>query len=416
MAFFSRIFRRDPQQVLHKAEAWLEDGQGVRALHAAQDVAESTEGRIREAAEDLVRRAHIAIQNRALEEAKLSKEAGDWKEAADWLGTARDHCEDEAQQAEIGKLQASMLERARKAEEVPPEIDPGDGEEPLAQEEIAYEMLMGIFSSRVVDLYNERPAALRQAVVAFHNGNPQEALSILEGLLEAQPEDPVLRLEAGQCRLALGQMEAAQKDFEAVGDAFGDGFLDAGERLSVPILLATAMLEGGRPQELLDRFADGVDVETGPAELGRVWARALLQVGRDSEALQALLVLANRAPADAELAFEVSGVLAAQGHEDEAIARLERVVAPCCTTASCRKGALFLPAARQLAALYLGGGRNPQRAGEILAWVLVASGGRLSEEDVPLVERYQDLIGDESLPEVAEVSAVGTPPVRSLGG
>ncbi len=400
MAFLSRVFRRDPRRLLHKAEGWLRDGQGVRALHAAENVVEGAEGRILEEAEDLARRAHAAIMNRALQEAKLSKEAGDLREAADWMGTAADHCDDEAQRTEIGNLRAAMLERAGRADEIALEEDPGDGEEPLGDEEIAYEMLAGTFSPQIADLYNQRPAELRAAVVAFHGGSPTEALSILENLLAEDPDDPVFRLEAGQCRLAMGQMEAAQSDFEAAGEALGDDALDAAGSLSIPFLLATTLFEGGKSKELLTRFEEDIDLEKGPAELGRLWARALLEEGRDAEALEAMLILGNRSPADAELAFELSTVLEVQGYEEEAIARLERVVAPGCSTGSCNRGALFLPAARRLAALYLKGERNPQRAGEVLAWVLVASGGRLSEEDLPLVERYRDLLGDEDLPEL----------------
>ena len=313
MAFLSRIFRKDPRQILQKAEAWLAEGKGVRALHAAEDLARRAEGRARDEAEDLVRRAHRAIMNRALEEAKVSKEIGEWEEAADWLGTALEHCQEEGQKSEIEGLKEALLTRARQAEAEALRMEATGDEGAMADGEIAYEMLMGVFTPEMAELYNGRPAALREAVVAFHNGSPEEALGILEELLQESPEDPVYRLEAGQCRLVLGQAEAALRDFEAVGDALGEECLDVSERVSVPILLASAMLDVGRAGDLLERFEGKIDVEEDPQALGVLWARALAETGRREEAVKNYVILGNRFPGDPELALEASPSLARGG-------------------------------------------------------------------------------------------------------
>ncbi|MCB1034103.1 MAG: tetratricopeptide repeat protein, partial [Acidobacteria bacterium] len=352
MAFLGRLFRRDPRQTLQKAEEWLARGQGVRALHAAEDVAREAEGSLLEEAEDLVRRSHEAIMTNALKEATLSKNVGDWQEAADWLHTALEHCPDEERQEEIRGLREALLRRAKaEAEESTGVVLAATDESPLADDEIVYEMLVASFAPEVQELYEDRPEDFRRAVVTMHGGAPEAALEILERLLAKQPQDPVLRLEAGQCRLALGKAVEAREDFEAVEATFGETFLDAGERVSVPVLLATAMLEAGRPAELLERFEGRVDLDQGSRALGQLWSRALLESEQTEEALSAYLTLANRFPGDAELAFEVAQILDAEGYEEEAIARLERVVAPSCSTGNCSRPALFLPAARLLASL-----------------------------------------------------------------
>ena len=438
MGMFSRLLRRDPEKLVQKGEERLAAGDALRALHFAQDALASTDRStnpaVQEGAQALETRAREAFMTGALDKALRARDAGIPEEAVEWLETALDHCRDDVQRQEIEALlvpQRRLVEEQNSQDPPPPpprsrtspaggalgggsggslaggsimggaiaevvsddeqeaeERDGGDLED--SDDFTLYDTLVEMLADGVGERYRGRPETFQRAVVALNEGQAKEALDELEPLLEAAPEDPVLRLERGRCQLSLGNLEAAAEDFEAVWETFGTDALDRAGELSIPLLWAFARF--GQPELIVERLGELAAPQRADFGLMECFATALLDTGEAEEALQYLSAVTERFPRPA-FRFLIGRGLVQQGQPQRASRVLEEIIAPACKT-GCNRQPLHRPSARALLGIYLGQEETLERAEDIATLLLMEQRAGLELEDRVVLAAYFERTGD----------------------
>ena len=419
MGLLDRLFNSDPQAILERAEGLLDRGDAAGALKALRRTERGSLAQDNRFA-TLRRRAHDDLLATALDRARVSEEAGYLEDAAEWIRSGLDHAPDSGRRDELERRAEALdeladaeatrqsLERARNVgEALPPggangaESAAGDGE---LDPDSHYEMLVGMFDDDVAERYNNRPEAFRLAFLDLMEGRTETAREALEELVERHPEDPVYRLEAGRCRLNLGDAETARQDFEAVWEAFGDEPLDLAGTLSVPSLWAEAMLVLRQPDALVQRLDGVAEPEAGDGELCYHFALGLLMAERYDDAEPYLLGAMEHFPRDPRFPQQLAAALHGADRTDDAILALERAIAPSCAGGQCNSPPLHAPSLRSLAGLYLEQGEaRLDRVEELLHLVARSQGGQLSGEDyLLLAELHQRQGHEEAAREAAE--------------
>ncbi|MCB1054507.1 MAG: tetratricopeptide repeat protein [Acidobacteria bacterium] len=395
MGWLDRMFKRDPEEELRRAEARLEAGDPVAALHAADRLRGAGPEELRARAEDLANRAHDKILVAALEKADRAQEAGFFDEAADWVRTALEHAASDAQEAQLTALAESFEERAAGGG--------GDDDELVApaeelDEEALYSSLVAMLEEDVAELYEGRPESFQRALLDLNHGRHDEAEEAFSRLVDADAEDPVPRFERARCRLLQGRFAEARDDLEAVWPALGERPLDLGSALSVPALWAEAELALGEPGAVIDRLEELGDAEGDDAGLALLYGQALLAAERPAEAAEHFQnALASGLGAGPDFPLHLALALARLDRRPQAVDVLETSIAPSCAGGSCGTQTKHLPSFRVLAELYLAEGspRSVDRAGELLEMLNRAQGGSGTARDQRLMARYFELHGDE---------------------
>lgn len=263
MSLFDRLFRKDPRAEIARGEELLAAGRAYEAIHAVRR-AEAAPGfgddpALRERARQAERRAREVLVASALAEADLMEADEEYDEAVDWVDSALEHLEALARAGAPDPGRAEALRRRRKALRDRrrdagrqssllrrfEEDGEAEGPDPL-DVETRFGLLAGTLHEEVADLYLHRPLPFQKAYVDLNEGRFADALAVLDALAAENPDDPVVRLERGRCRLETGDPEGAREDFDAAWPAFGDEPLDEAGELSVPALRAEAeRLAGG---------------------------------------------------------------------------------------------------------------------------------------------------------------------------
>jgi tetratricopeptide (TPR) repeat protein len=412
------LFRKDPAELLARAEKLIGRQEAVRTFELLAPLREDPDPEVRARAAALEDRAHAAVLDAALERAADAESDGELAEAADWLSSALEHCQRSGERAELEGRRASLLTRAAEKRQVspgmrvwiPPSLDPEpeDGAEP-DEEPIAgrpsgggYALLPELLTEEAAARYAGRPRRFREACRAIQEGRPEEAREALEELLAEAPEEPVYRLERGRCRLMLGDAAGARDDLEAVWPSFGDAPLDRAGQFSVPALWADALLDLGEPEPILERLRDLARPAAGNVPLIQPYFMALNLAGEVEAARDYLVEAAGFYPNDSQLAFGLAFIHAKLGEARTAIAILERLVAP---SFDGSERPPEVAALRLLASLYLDEGGPLDVVGGLLRRATEGRAGRLESEDYRLLARYQEAAGDAEGARRAEEAA-----------
>lgn len=422
MGLLDRLFKKDPVEVLGRAEALLADGHAYQALQRVREVTKTPEVAAR--VSELERRCRLALADKALEEAGFMEEEGELEDAADWVRTAIGQLEEagveDGREPELRRRLKDLRDRAR---EVKRQRETGgllgrwaeedeelQGPDPLSLE-VLFDTLVGTLRDDVADRYLHRPLPFQQAYVDLNEGRLEEAEAAFDALLAEDPGDAVARLERGRVRLLAGNAAGAREDFEAAWPALGDEPLDQARELSVPTLWAEACLGQGDADAVIEGlsglagFAEDAPIDD--ADVAAVYARALVAANRLADARAYLEQAALRFDGRQDLVVLLAGVLKRSGEVDRAIAVLERSIAPSCATGGCAKPPLHVPSARLLARLYLDrtadGEEPPKRVGGLLALIVQAQGGQATTDDLRLLIRFQHANGLDD--EAAETEA-----------
>lgn len=407
MGFFDRLLGKDPAAELERAERRLAGGDPVGALELTHRLTRDRDPVNRDRARALAQRARDALVTTTLDNAAAAEAAGDLGDAADWLQAALEQLPEGGQRGELETRRQRLLADAEATRvEALHAASEEEGPAPMELDDDAfYETLVGMLDERVAERWEGRPAEFRQALIAFNDGQAEEALETYERLEARSPGDPVLRFERGRCRLMVGRHRGAREDFEAVWPDFGDEPLDLAGSLTVPGLWAEAALGGGDPGAVLDRLREAAVPQAGNPDLTSLYARALLAEERWEEARRFLAAAVEWFPGRQDFPYELAGVLARLGEKELALRCLETAVAPSCASGQCARPPLHLPSLRALAALHLERGGGAGRAEELLVWIRHAQGGRLAAEDQRLLARCHRERGDEAAAAAAEAEA-----------
>jgi len=406
MGLFDGLFRKDPARELDRAERMLDDGRPYPALQIVQRVRE--QGLFPERVAELDRRCHDALGEAALAEADFMETEGDFGEAAEWVRSAIRQLGEEHER--VPELRSRLKTLSKHAEEAKrtrsfesllwygEETAPA-GPDPLATE-MRFGSLVGTFRDEVADLYLSRSLAFQQAHVDLNEGRLNEARAAYDRLVVADPDDPILRLERGRCRLMAGDPVGAREDLEAAWPALGDEPLDHQEKLSVPILWAEACLEMDDAEAVIQGLTDlaGFADSTEPAnpDTAAIFGRALLEAGRAADAVDYLGGVVEGFGLQTEATWMFADALVQNGELDRAIEVLERKIEPSCATGQCSKPPLDSVAAATLARLYLDrtpeGELPPERVGDLLNMIAHAQ-GRLTPDGLKQLARLQRMSG-----------------------
>lgn len=428
MGLLTKLFGKDWTARLDRAEALLEGGEPVRAMEIAGRASKNGDEGIRSRAEELVERIRPSLLETLLGKADTSESAGDPEDAADWVLAAIQHAPDEETLSELEARREDLLARAEEnrnpfATAQGPEPGPdvgGDGTEG----EIHYETLVATLDPEVAELYADRSERFRRAFIDLNQGRLDEAVAAFDELLTEDPGDPVLRLERGRARLALGDAEEAREDLEAAWEGLDDGPLDAVGSVSVPSLWAEAALASDDREAVLARLADLAEPARGRREICFLYATALVEAVGEG-AIDYLGRAVRRFSNDPRFVRLLALQLAEAGRLEEGISVLESTVGPSCAGGKCGAPRKHLPSIRALADLYLREGERIERAGELMAIVAHGRGGRLTAEDHAVLATYYERKGDDEAAEVsrseaerlaAEGSGAVSPPPLKLGG
>lgn len=253
MKLLDRLFPRDPRTELARAGELLGAGRAYQALQAVRRAegapSFASDPEFRERSRVIAGRAREALLASALTEAGRTEAEEEYDEAADWVESALEHLEalarlgagDPERTAALRRRRKALRDRSRRAARQPLllrhfEEDAGpQGPDPLDLE-TRFGLLVGALHEEVADLYLHRPLPFQRAYVDLEEGRAADALAVLDALAAEDPEDPVVRLERGRCRLLTGDPAGAREDFDAAREALGDEPLDEAGELSIPAL------------------------------------------------------------------------------------------------------------------------------------------------------------------------------------
>lgn len=406
MGLLKRLFAGDPRRDLERAEALLASGEGERALKLARRAQERAQPADKNRGQALVEKAHQALATEAIEKASVAEKAEYFEDAAEWLGVALDHVDDDARRDQLKALRGTLLERADEAEDEAWEPTDAEPESPAGSDSqtaldfgVHYQALIDMLTEDFAERYQARPPAFRAAYVAFNEGQTAVAHEAFEALGALSGEDPVVRFERGRSRMAHGDLEGAVTDFETAWQAFGAEPLDLTGELSVPALWADAMLALSKPDPVIERLAELTD-PIAAAPLSERYAQALLMTQRFEEARDFLAsTLVGNSGRDI-FAYLLAEALKNLGERPAAIDCLETAITPSCTT-GCAPRAKFLPSFRALVSLYLEDESHHERVRELMTLVAQTLGGRLTHRDHSLLAGYYEQVGDAKAAEQA---------------
>jgi tetratricopeptide (TPR) repeat protein len=406
MGFFSKNWAKE----LDRAEDLLGRNLPVPALEIAEKAERKAEPDVRSRAAGMVLRARQGLLASVLAKADAAEAAGDLEDAADWLTSAVEQEPSSVRRDDLEARRQALLDRVHDlgsplaaAEHTITVVAHGVDEEVDAS--FQYEILTTMMADEIRELYEGRPVDFQQALVDLNEGRTPAALSALEALVEAAPDDAVLRLERGRARLISGESAAARDDFAAAWKSFGEQPLDANASHSVPTLWAEASLATGDAAEVAERLEPLASPESGHPELCRLYATALIATERIDDAVGYLEAVTSSISGDPELNLVMAQALAAAGDPQRAIAGLELGIAPSCASGGCAKPPPHVPSFRLLARLYLVHGEDPERACELIALIANARQGYLEAEDHAILAEYYKATGNTAAEQAATTEA-----------
>jgi tetratricopeptide (TPR) repeat protein len=467
------MFGSDPAKTLTKARRLLAEGDAPGALRLARKAQGRARPPLAGEIAALVEEARRAAVAAAEERAEASAAEGFFADAAEWLRGGLAHAEGEDERvrltARLHELE-ELTEAGAAAESAESGWDwgeggeggedgedgeaggEGDGDEPasrspgrtgleavlgggprieppvaatgpgagavgegaLATDEL-YEAFVDSLRDDVAPRYRGRPPEFRRALLDFADpADSDAAQAAISTLAEADPADPVFRLERGRWRLAKGDAAGARADLEAAWAEFGDRPLDLGGVVSIPEMWCAAALAAGDHAAVLERLEERGELTMSDPELSLFYAQALLAAGEDAEARSFLAESHQRFPRRTDLAYLLAATLHRGGDAPGAIEVLERSLRAC--GRGCSASDLHPPSLRLLAALYAEAGGPIERLGDVLLLLRGARGGELEPADWQLQARYHDLAGEPAAAERARARAAGVPAgVRSPG-
>ncbi len=399
MGFLSKLFKKDPQEELAKLEAMISRGDDAEKAHQlALKLSECDQPSVRERATVLAGSLAGKLVAEFSANAERSVASKNFDDAIDWLTSALAFAAGD-QRAEIEKHIESLTLRAHLSSELPAigrsgfaEAGGPESEQEEIDEEMHFEMLIGMLTTEVAETYRSLPTAFHGAFLDFNNGRLNEALEAYERL--APEGNPYVAFEMGRCLLQLDRLEDAVAQLESVQKRLGDKALDEAGALSLPMVWAEAKLRLGHSDEVVARLEPLADPRQGAEVLLVLYARALQDAERWQDAKKFLSSVYKAHVENPVYCVMLAQVVATMGDLEAGIELLEkRVDAGRRYTSG--SGISPHPApVRALVGLYLEETKTIGKAGEQLLQLEQMLKGQLTREDWLLTARYYELMGD----------------------
>src|SRR5687767_14558723 len=156
------------------------------------------------------------------------------------------------------------------------------------------------------DEYPTAPYDFLMAKLAAAEGRHDEALRKLNQVINAHPNDPVLRYERALILLDAGQAAEAEKELRAVTTRDPD-FYDA-HRVLGRLLIDRARADRSKLDEALAHLQSAFRLNPGDLSSGMTAAQILLNVGKMEEAEKILAILIERSPDQRAINYQYAQV------------------------------------------------------------------------------------------------------------
>jgi len=363
MGWFSGLFRPNPEKVIARADKAYDAGGWADALELYEQVDASAPDADRIAERALTCRRKLHRIN--MDEAERYAAAGQRERAAEHYElAARFAPSDEAATSCEDALTTLARDAAREDADASSTVDVPEGA--LIDDVQTLDLLLARFPEEVVDRYHDEPQALRDAVLALHDGRPGDAWDRLEPLV-TDGASTIVRFEAARTLRALGRIEDALDATEGIDDA-SDAWSDAWLlRARLAWMLRRWDVAEGALQAAVDDDAENVSVLAAIAS-DAIFRRA------PHDGLEAIGMALELAPRDRSLKLLQARLLELLGRDAPAIEIYESIVRATWSWDPDTSELRFDPDSAQLAALhYLRTGQQLERAAELMRALVAAS-------------------------------------------
>ncbi len=397
MSLFSRLLGQDPERLVHRGERALEEGQPATALDLFERAVEraAADGPLVERAREGRERAARELVRLNLDEAALSLDAGEIEAAFSHLQTARDLCTDEEQLASIEELRSRADELASGQEE-PQRLFTDVGAVDVEDEppDIAWRRLLDTMDEDWAEDYDSRGEPFRDAVLALHDGDADGAAEALGALIEADPEDPVLRFERGRALMVQERYADALEDLSYARREIGFEPLDRVGNVQIGALEIEALLAVGRPEEARVLAQEAMDDQGELPNLLFLRGQAERALERFDDMERTFAALTRLSPRMVEAAQMLAEARLRRGALREAAQALEDGIKRHCGTGTCQLRPMSVEAGRLLARVYLDLEEKPARVEDLLLQVRGTLEGEVQWVDHLLWARLHHRRGD----------------------
>ncbi len=320
MGLLGKLFGgRSPQERVDRATALMEAGDFGSAKLELDKALDRADGALRDTISDRIAECCDAMALERLEEAKRLLAQGDTELARQELDgaleVARGAAAQAAVQAVIDGLEAEdAVERAADSSEVSDEerwvLISGSWERPQAEEYEAY------------------GEAFERALLALHDGRPEEARPLLESVLEEAEAPRYLWLEVGRARLLTDDREGGREALIEFVESLAED--EVGQPLlAAYIELARIAHEDEEFEEAMafyERAVEEFDEDHRPYLAMGIFLRDTGHVDEAIGVLEAGASLMDEMRPDWMLMQELGHAYALAGRDKEAIAQLEAVI------------------------------------------------------------------------------------------
>ncbi|MCC6877266.1 MAG: tetratricopeptide repeat protein [Sandaracinaceae bacterium] len=314
MSFLKKLFgTRSFDDERQTADALYDEGRHEEARIAYQRALDRKKGASEDAAAHCEERMHRCLD--AMAEARIAEAeeliaGGDRDLAAAELGNAMEMAASKEVAARARRLR-ERLERddAKEAAEAPAEMSDED----------RWALLAGSFTDERLEEYDGYGEALREALLALHDGRVDEALPALESILEDAEEPAYLWLEVGRARLAKGDEEGGAEALREALEVLDEE--DAVEaRLAARVELASIADRKGDEEAAIGELQGALDESPEDPRPYLALGQDLRSKGHAKEAadvIEAALPLLDEVRPDWRV-LEALGLAYAEAGDDEA--------------------------------------------------------------------------------------------------
>ena len=162
------------------------------------------------------------------------------------------------------------------------------------------------------------------AKLAAAEGKYDQALTLMDRVIQSDPKNPVLLFERAMVLVDAGKIDRAESDLRTLAAAHPD-FYDA-QRALGRVLLDRAGNDKARLDEALTHLQAAFNANPDDLSTGVTVSQLLVASGRINEAEKVLQTLVERAPDQRVLNYNYAQVLTKLGRGDESKQYLERAV------------------------------------------------------------------------------------------
>jgi tetratricopeptide (TPR) repeat protein len=185
-------------------------------------------------------------------------------------------------------------------------------------------LFAGMAATAVAQEYPTEPYDFILAKLASNEGRYDDALTLLDKVLQKNPDNAVLQYEHAMVQIEASRLDRAESELRAVVTAHPD-FFDA-QRILGRLLLDRAGSDKTKLDDALVHLQAAYKINPDDIVTGTAVSQLLVAVGRTADAERVVATLLERAPDQRGLNYNYAQILTKLGRGDESKQYLERAV------------------------------------------------------------------------------------------